>query len=245
MSNIPNYEQWGKMNDYLNSIAVSLGSTIDVSTWEGVQKAVRLGLAPDLFPIGTQLMVHHNVYGDMMYDVVAHDHYKSVRDENAHTMTLLSHDFVASLSFNGSDALYYAENELPAGTYHFTIPSSYLSWEAKTYKFTLTKALPKGGQLTIEGGNYDPATATIKSYSSRTATVATEECAITVGNSGTNLGTVGVELNHIHMFWIDFRHYHRYIWCPSVCTIVRNNRSFCFCIFFFDLFDFVFCHIYC
>ena len=135
MSNIPNYEQWAKMNDYLNSIATSLGSKVDTSTWAGVQKAVRLGLAPDLFPIGTQLSVNHSVYGTHLYNVVAHDYFKSVHDENAHTMTLMCHDTIGNIQFDSSEAFYYAENGLPAGTYNFTISSDYGSWKAGTCTF--------------------------------------------------------------------------------------------------------------
>jgi hypothetical protein len=199
MSNIPNFEQWGKMNDYLNSIAVSLGSKVDTSTWVGVQKAVRLGLAPDLFPIGTQLKVNHSIYGELLYDVVAHDYLRSTKNENAHTMTLLCHDSIGSLQLDEAEAFYCAESEVPAGTYNFKIPYSYVSWTAGTYQFTLTQALPVGGQLCISGYSSDKIT-TLKvvSYASRTTTTPTETVAITSGSEGTSLGTFGVELNHIH-----------------------------------------------
>lgn len=199
MSNIINHEQWGKMNDYLHSIAVSLGSTVDVSTWEGVQKAVRMGLAPDLFPIGTQLKVNHGVYGEQLYDVVAHDYLKSAKDENAHTMTLMSHGVLPGVQYDAPEAFYYAENELPAGTYNFTISTSYVSWSVGTYQFILTKALPKGGQLVI-GGNSDVAITSmqVRAYVDRTTTQVSESANITQGNGGTNLGTFGNELNHIH-----------------------------------------------
>ncbi len=198
MSNIPNFEQWGKMNDYLNSIAVSLGADVDVSTWEGVRKAVRLGLAPDLFPIGTQLKVNHSVYGERLYDVVAHDYFKSAKNENAHTMTILCHDSIALLQFDAQEAFYYAENELKVGTYNFTIEVASNAWAPGTYQFTLTKALPKGGQLCIGGTSSEELTAlTVRAYSDKTVTTATEDCIITIGKGGTSLGTLGVELNHV------------------------------------------------
>jgi hypothetical protein len=196
MSNIPNFEQWGKMNDYLNSIAVSLGSKVDTSTWVGVQKAVRLGLAPDLFPIGTQLKVIHSVYGDIVFDVVAHDYLKSAKDENAHTMTLLCHDGIIHTEIDGAEAFYYAENELPAGTYNFTLDTTYNSWAAGTYQFTLTKALPKGGQLCISGDASSGLTSRkVQVYDDQLSTILTEDSNITVGNNGTSLGTFGIELN--------------------------------------------------
>lgn len=197
--NIPNKDQWQKMNEHLSNIAGALGTQIDVSTWEGVQKAVRAGVATELFPIGTQLKVNHSVYGERLYDVVAHDYFKSVHNEDAHTMTLMCHDPISLVQYDGSEAFYYADNELPAGTYNFTIDSAYGSWTTGTYQFTLTKALPKGGQLCINGDIGAAMTARkVNSYASRTTTEISESVAITLGNSGINLGTFGIELNHSH-----------------------------------------------
>ena len=84
--NIPNKDQWQKMNEHLSNIAGALGTEIDVSTWAGVQKAVRAGVAPTLFPIGTQFSVDHTVYGTRLYDVVAHDYFKSAKDNAVQDM---------------------------------------------------------------------------------------------------------------------------------------------------------------
>ena len=195
----PNSQQFDLMNENLAKIAKAVGSQVDITTWAGIQKAVRAGIAPDILPVGTQLLVKHSVYGEHLYDVVAHDYLKSVHDENAHTMTLLCHDQIAAIQFDSMEAFYYAEAELPAGTYNFTIATAYSSWAAGTYQFTLTQALPKGGQLAISG--YADAAMTarqVKAFASRTATAATESVAITSGNGGTSLGTFGVELNHSH-----------------------------------------------
>ena len=196
--NIPNKDQWQKMNEHLSNIAGALGSQVDISTWEGVQRAVRAGIAPDVLPIGTQLLVSHSVYGDKLYDVVAHDYFKSAADENAHTMTLMCHSPITMLPYDSSEAFYYAENELPAGTYNFTIDSAYGSWGVGTYQFTLTKALPKGGQLCTNGDIGAALTERkVDAYASRTTTEVSETVAITSGNVGTSLGTLGKELNHV------------------------------------------------
>ena len=195
----PNSGQFDKMNENLEKIAKAVGSQVDISTWGGIQKAVRAGIAPDILPVGTQLLVHHNVYGDRLYDVVAHNYFKSVHNENAPTMTLLSHDNIATAQFDSPEAFYYADAELPAGTYNFTLATAYSSWAAGTYQFTLTQALPKGGQLAISG--YADAAMTsrqVRAYASRTTTAVTESVAITSGNAGTSLGTFGEELNHSH-----------------------------------------------
>ena len=194
---LPHAEQFDIIKEHLRTIANALSMDMDISTWEGIQKAVRVGVAPDLIPVGTQLTVNHSVYGDMLFDVVAHNHYKSAYDENAHTMTLMSHKVIEKVQYDSPEAFYYAEAELPAGTYNFTIATTLSSWAAGTYQFTLTQALPIYGQLCISG----QATTTLLSlqvnaYKDKQSTTATESVAITLGNSGTSLGTFGVELNH-------------------------------------------------
>lgn len=196
---LPYAEQFDLMNENLMRIASAIGSDMDISTWAGIQKAVRAGVAPSLIPVGTQLSVSHSVYGDQLYDVVAHDHFRSAHDANAHTMTLMSHDIRTKIQFDSPEAFYYAEEELPAGTYHFTLASAYSSWAAGTYQFTLTTALNAGGQLCISDKATTALTSlNVVSYSSRTTTTATESVGITLGSDGTSLGTFGIELNHVH-----------------------------------------------
>lgn len=196
---LPTKEQMDVMNENLAKIAKAVGSQVDISTWEGIQKAVRSGIAKDILPVGSQLAVNHSVYGTRMFDVVAHDYLKSVHDENAHTMTIQQHDLLPSTQFDAPEAFYYAEEELPAGTYNFTLTTAYSSWAEGTYKFTLTKPVPKGGQLAISGSADAAMTARqVRSYANQTTTSATESVAITAGSGGTNLGTFGEGLNHSH-----------------------------------------------
>lgn len=194
----PNSAQFDEMNVNLAKIAKAVGGQVDVSTWAGVQRAVRMGIAPDIFPIGTQLLVKHSVYGDMLYDVVAHNYLKSVHNEDAPTMTLMCHDVLSTaLQFDAPEAFYYAEADLPAGTYNFTLATAYSSWAAGTYQFTTTKVLPKGGQFTISGYADAAMTArSVKAFTSRTTTTVSETLTITEGSGGTSLGTFGEGLNH-------------------------------------------------
>ncbi len=195
----PNSEQFDRMNEQLGMIAAAVGSHVDISTWAGIQRAVRMGIAPNIIPIGTQLLVSHSVYGDRLYDVVAHDYLKSVHDQNAHTMTLLQHDLLPALQFDAPEAFYYAEVALPAGTYNFTLATTYSSWLAGTYQFTLAQEVPAGGQLAISGyADADMTARQVRSFASRTTTTVTESVAIISGNGGTSLGTFGEQLNHAH-----------------------------------------------
>ena len=200
---LPHASQFDLMNKNLEKIANAIGTDIDISTWAGIQKAVRAGVAPSLIPVGTQLSVQYSTSTTLVFDVVAHDHYKSVFDENAHTMTLMLHDGSFRMAFDEPEAFYYADVELPAGTYNFTLADPYYLWEKGTYQFTLTKALPAGGHLCIS--SYADTTAMtscqVKAWRSAEDTTSVgilETVDIISGEGGTNLGTLGVELNHAH-----------------------------------------------
>ena len=180
---LPTKEQMDTMNENLGKIAAAVGSQVDISTWAGIQKAVRSGIAKDILPVGTQMAVNHSVYGIHLFDVVAHDYLKSVHDENAHTMTIQQHDLLPGTQFDAPEAFYYAETQLAAGT----------------YQFTLTQAVPAGGQLLINGYESTAITSLkVQSFANRTTNTAIESVAITAGSGGTNLGTFGEgAINHI------------------------------------------------
>ena len=200
--NIPNRDQWERMNGYLSNIANSLGTQVDRSDWTAIHDAVTLGIAPTVFPIGTQFTVSHLDYGDMLFDVVAHDHYEGINamygNNVKHSMTLLSHHAYFSAPFNSREAFYYADSALSAGTYNFTLPDSMDKWEAGTYQFSLSSSLPKGGQLAISGDASTALTSLkVEYYNNQQATSATYSFTITKGSGGTNLGTLGIDLNHV------------------------------------------------
>lgn len=189
---LPTKEQMDVMNENLAKIAKAVGSQVDISTWEGIQKAVRSGIAKDILPVGSQLAVNHSVYGTRLFDVVAHDYLKSVHDENAHTMTIQQHDLLPGTQFDAPEAFYYAETQLAAGTYNVILATAYGGWAAGTYQFTLTQAVPAGGQLRINGYESTAITSLkVQSFANRTTNTATESVAITAGSGGTNLGTFG------------------------------------------------------
>ncbi len=195
---LPHSAQFDEMNANLAKIASMLGMQSYTSSWKGVQNAVRAGIAPEIFPVGTQLVVHHEVYGDHLYDVVAHDHYKSVHDENAHTMTLMCHDIITTLPYDRLEALYYAESELPAGTYYFTNPSAQVYLSQGSHQFTITKDVPPGGVLALSRALDTSVMSIVVHSSSGADDEVLETVRLTAGSSGVNLGTLGVELNNYY-----------------------------------------------
>ena len=206
----PNSAQFDIMNEHLAQIAKGLHFNVDTSTWKGIQRAVRTGVAPDVLPIGTQLTVSHSVYGECVVDVVAHDHYESVHDPKAHSMTLMFHEPIpGEQSFDGREAFFRADVTLPAGTYHFTLDTTYSSWAAGTYQFTTTNNILAGEHLTLSNAYLTvPLTSySVNHFSSASATTLVASYPITSGNSGTNLGTFGRELNHVQRVALGSNNY--------------------------------------
>ena len=119
-------------------------------------------------------------------------------------MYLLSHYAIAyGNMFDNTEALYYAESGLAAGTYHFTVKEQ--AWYAAdnnvTYQFTLTNAVPAKGQLVLAMTyNQSLSGKSIKSYAFG-STEAIETATLSAGSGGTDLGNTdgnSTNMNHMH-----------------------------------------------
>lgn len=170
-------------------------STVD--SWADVQSIVRLGVAPTVFSIGDQLQCNRG--SDVLtWDIVGFDQETPVDVTKTHSMTLLMHDCYKMIQFDGVEALYYAETELSAGTYNFTLLAGYDAayGGGLTYYFTLTKPVPAGGQIYFPWGyNIQASDTKISTYASKTATATIET------NISVTAGTDGIALtptNHSH-----------------------------------------------
>ena len=202
----PNAEDFDEMADHLDAIAHALGEQVDVSDWSGIQKAVKLGIAPKIFPIGTRLTVNHSKYGDMEYTVVAHNHFKNAQSKDAPTMTLMSNNVLPPLiQFDSGEAFYQTDTEMLAGKYGFTIPYTIGEWKAGNYYFTLYDTLPAGASFYF-GSTPDEVAMQILVENFSTSTYYTMLHA-SLGNGDTNLGTFGVELNHTHRIYYGSNNY--------------------------------------
>lgn len=177
---------------------------IKPKSWNDVQKLVRLGLASRVFSIGDQLVCQRNGE-NLVWDIIGIDHDTPTDTKLTHSLTLQLHDCLPTImQYDAPEALYYAETELAAGTYHFTIQSGYDEKHGggKTYQFTLTKPVPAGGQITFGWGyNKQASAAKINTYENGSSTAAIETVSVSEGIEGTNLGTTdgkSENLNHIH-----------------------------------------------
>ena len=190
---------------------VHIDTLTAVKTWEDVRNAVRLGIAPSLFPVGYEFTVEREGSGSHTFVVRGHDHHVAANKKLTHTMTLeMKHVYGTSgtpykgFVFDATEALYYTETELPAGTYNFTLLSGYdeTYGGGKTLSFTLANPVPAGGVIMFPWGYQKQSTETkISTYASNTATTAIESVSVTEGASGTNLGTADgntPNMNHTH-----------------------------------------------
>lgn len=146
---------------------------------------------------GDQVIITE-AFTEILWDVVEH---KTVDGE--HRMVLLMHNCWYNRPFDAIEALYYAEEGLAAGTYHFTIQN----WDAayggnKTYQFTLTEAVTAGGHILLDWPyNQQLLGRSVKTFSGKTSTTQIEAAVLSEGTGGTDLGTTdgtSENLNHIH-----------------------------------------------
>lgn len=191
---------------------VHIDTLTAVNTWEDIKNAVRLGLGEKLFPVGYEFTtLDADTTQNIIWVVRAHDHHTAANNKLTHTMTLetknvysLSSGAQKAVQYDASEAFYYAEQELAAGTYNITIANQawYTADNGKTFQFTLATAVPAGGQLvfamtynaTLEGKS-------VKSYANKTTTTALETVTLTEGSEGTSLGTTNgnsPNVNHMH-----------------------------------------------
>lgn len=136
----------------------------------------------------------------IVWDVIGIDHDTPSDKKFTHSLTLQMHDCITALQFDAPEALFYAEEELPAGTYNFTLLAGYdpTYGGGKTYQFTLTKAVPAGGQITfVWGYQVQASTVKIRTYENKTTTTALEEVAVSEGAGGTALESIRA-CNHTH-----------------------------------------------
>ncbi len=194
---------------------VHIDTLTAVNTWEDIKNAVRLGLGEALFPVGYEFTtLDSDTNANIIWVVRGHDHHTAANGKLEHTMTLeakyvysLASGSYKSLQFDASEAMYYAADGLAAGTYNFTVANQawYTADNGKVYQFTLTQAVPAGGQIalsmtynaTLEGKS-------VKTYASPAATSAIETATITAGSEGTSLGTTDGSGNMNYMHRIVF-----------------------------------------
>lgn len=198
----------------------SLEGDFSKKGWTGIRNAVRMGLGPTFFPVGYEFTTYDSDTGtDIIWVVRAHDHHTAADSALTHTMTLETKYVYSNasgsykgLQYDTQEAMYYAADGLAAGTYHFTVANQawYADDNGKAFQFTLTNAVPEGGQAclamtpsaTLEGKS-------VKTYASPSSTTAIEAATLTEGSEGTDLGTTNGagNINHLHRIALGSNNY--------------------------------------
>ena len=110
-------------------------------------------------------------------------------------MIMQAVNVVDRAQFDQKEAFYYSAEGMEAGTYNFHIPAH--AWVTgdvdQTFQFTLTQAVPAGGQLCVSNSyNQSFNGANVNVYKDSKTTSATESVPITIGTDGTALGDMAV-----------------------------------------------------
>ena len=179
----------------------------DGAAWIYHGETVRLadfGITVTGTPAAGDEVLITEAFDRILFDVVDHRTIVDPADnEEKPAMFLLMHSVIYSKQFDAIEALYYAEEGLAAGTYHFTIQNYDATYGGnKTYQFTLTEAVPAGGHILLDWPyNQQLLGRSVKTYASKTATTQIESAVLSEGSGGTDLGTTdgnSTNLNHIH-----------------------------------------------
>lgn len=152
---------------------------------------------------GDEVLVHETT-NKLVFDIIGIDHDTPADSQFEHSLTLQLHDLYQNIQFDSTEAIYYAREELVAGTYNITLPAGYdvENGGGKTYQFTLTKPVPAAGQIMFPWAYQQQASATkVSTYVNANASAVIETVSVQEGSEGTSLGmadgTVS-DLNHIH-----------------------------------------------
>ena len=183
---------WGEYDGTLPATYSANGDYLADYCVYGASGGVGDYVAPEYKQVHTDTVTIDGI----VWDILGYDHdtvYKSDNTIAQHSVTIQAQDVLSDMQFDAKEALFAFDSGLSAGTYHFTVGAQpwYSSDVGKTIQFTLSSALPAGGQLVINNAyNATMIGSTISSYASSTSTTATETATMSEGSDGTDLGTV-------------------------------------------------------
>lgn len=183
--------------------AIVNGHTFE--NWRKILGVVRQGHAQDYFNIGDQIEVAWTKDGttyQLPFDVVSFDNVlKEGETDPSPGMWLQSHYAMDELQYDASEAIYVTDVALPAGTYNFTIGTTWGKCVAgKVYQFTTTQTIPAGGQIMVgmndnwffwAGRDLAPSDWRVHTFASNAATTPLDSnLELSEGSEGTALGSI-------------------------------------------------------
>ena len=194
-------ETGGKIVKALNIIAQN-GISHQSMDWQKVRTLIANGVGESAFAIGTQLIEKWTDTADSKeYDMPWQvNHFEDMTLEDGEVvpgMWLQTHYTLPfGIQFSHQRAFLACPDGLSAGTYNFDFAKA---WgdnvkQGINYQFTLTKPVEKGGRLAGCYGAPDQVPSNWKVYSyGKDGITLNETVNVTVGSSGTDIGTIPYE----------------------------------------------------
>ena len=182
---IVTHEQGRKMLMYMAGIHAALTKDIPQDDYAFMYSTVINGGGPAKYPVGTIIVTEKDNYR-YPWAVMHHGEHEDGRPY----MILRVIKAIDQIQFDASEAFYYAEEGLAAGTYHFNVPTAYQACPAGDYQFTLASAVPAGGRLAFNFNpySYSPVDRGVTVYDSANSMVISQTATISSGDGGTLLG---------------------------------------------------------
>lgn len=184
-------------------------------SFDRVKSWIRDGTASKYLKVGDQLTIpytydekdynwtfdvwHHFDGSDANHPQVTYKN-SSGSEQTANGMVIGAHYCSPfAVPMNAHEAFFVPSVNMPAGTYHFTVDVNYV-WGTgickavgeTTYQFTTTKAISSDASnyQFVWNADYSTGLSRITIYSAWNSSSPVETCTVTVGSSGTNLGTI-------------------------------------------------------
>lgn len=198
-------EGFARQNLLLSQLVSASATATPVSTLQEIHSIVQSGEAQNVFSIGDQIMLNWNdgtTNYVLPFDIV---HFGDVELQDGETvpgMFIQSHYAMQGVQFDASEAIYVATSALPAGTYHFTIGTTWGNncVAGTSYQFTTAVEIPAGGQIMVGRNNeywtwgapdQAPSSWRVHTFASNAATTPLESnLTLTEGTGGTDLGSL-------------------------------------------------------
>lgn len=182
---IVTHEQGRKMLMYMAGIHAALTKDIPQDDYAFMYSTVINGGGPAKYPVGTIIVTEKDNYR-YPWAVMHHGEHEDGRPY----MILRVIKAIDQMQFDASEAFYYAEEGLAAGTYHINVPTAYQACPAGDYQFTLASAVPAGGRLAFNFNpySYSPVDRGVTVYDSPNSMVISQTATISSGDGGTLLG---------------------------------------------------------
>ena len=206
-------EQTAALKDYFKAVQPDVDFT---RSWAGFKALCQQGAVGRYFNVGDQLQCNKGS-DTLTWDIV----HIGTRDDGQNYVILQMHDCYGkdTMEFDAREAIFKATSDIPAGTYHFATSIAGITsdeWKnpaksgwSKTWQFTSTKTIPKGGILCFANPkewSTDLSTVGVSSFATNDTSTVIETMTIAEGSGGTDLATLGT-INHAQRICYGYNRY--------------------------------------